>query len=113
MLFRSPQSVPTRPVDQKPIENRLDPRHFGRHVLAERIAVAKCPGLNAPNDTPRVGHEPVELVARTDVELPKPLEKLIQIRDGRVAKDLGLSVFGPGRPFGQGQPLSRRSRERL
>ena len=48
-----------------------------------------------------IADKPVEFFVAADVQVIEPCEELLEIANGRVAKDLGFAVLLAAEPFGQ------------
>ncbi len=87
----------------RPSSRRARP---GRSRAAWRsgLAAGRCPGApeaEALEEVPGSLDDSIELLVGADVEPPETFEELSQVLDGRVSKDLGLPVVGPGESLGE------------
>ena len=95
------QNVPPGSVDQQTVKNRLHAGQLRGHLLTQAGVITQCLRLNATHDALGLGNQVVQLFIGAHVELPKPFKEFGQVRNCRIAEDLGLAVVLTGDAFGQ------------
>ena len=70
-------------------------------MLPQRRILAQALGLNALDNLLRLGDKAVQLLVTANVQVVEAREELLQIADGRIAKDLGFAVLLPSEPLGE------------
>ena len=100
-LFRASKNVATRSIDEQIIESRLHAGQFLGNVVPSVDCFAQLPRLDASYQLLNAIDHIVQVRVRTDIELSKSLKELRQVRQGRIAEDLGPPVGCPRQPFGQ------------
>ena len=90
---------PPGPIDEEIPDGLFDRREVVGHHCAKPDRVPELLGLDPGDHLPGLIDQGVQLGVAADVEPPKPVEELREVRDARVPEDFRLAVLTPRKAF--------------